>query len=174
MRGLTIVIIAIVAGAGLREAAVDAQSVSQGQRQVTGKPATAADLSAALESTAGVATPAVVEIFTTSYATSDAASPRSDLIRPRRASGSGVIVDASGFIITNAHVVSGAQQLRVELPSTGGGRSILAAPGRMVDAQVVGLDLETDLAVIKVRPNGCRRCRSAIPTSCGSDNSCLR
>ena len=150
MRGLTIVIIAIVAGAGLREAAVDAQSISEGQRQVTGKPASAADLSAALESTAGVATPAVVEIFTTSYAASDAVSPRSDLIRPRRASGSGVIVDAGGFIITNAHVVSGAQQLRVELPSTGGGRSILAAPGRMIDAQVVGLDLETDLAVIKV------------------------
>jgi serine protease Do len=150
MRALTIVIIAIVACAGLRDVAVDAQNASGGARQVTGKPASAADLSGALESTAGVATPAVVQIFTTSYAASDATIPQSDLIRPRRASGSGVIVDASGFIVTNAHVVSGAQQLRVELPSTGGGRSILAAPGRMVEAEVVGLDLETDLALIKV------------------------
>ena len=147
MRRLMLVI-TIVLGFGVREI-VDARHVGERPEQA-GKPATVTDLSGALESTARLATPAVVEIFTTSYAAVDGTVPRSDLIRPQRATGSGVIVDASGFIITNAHVVSGAQQLRVELPPAGGGRSILAARGRMVSAEVVGLDLETDLAVIKV------------------------
>ncbi len=116
--------------------------------------ATARDLSSALEATAQVAAPAVVEIFATSYTAGDGAGVRSELIRPQRASGSGVIVEAGGYIVTNAHVVRGAQQLRVELPSPGGGRSILATPGPTVDAQIVGLDLETDLAVIKVAAAG--------------------
>ena len=149
MRRLSIVITALLAGAGVRAIVVDAHSLAAHATQAAGKPATAADLSSAIEATARLATPAVVEIFTTFYAAGDAAIPRSDL-RPQRASGSGVIVDASGFIVTNAHVVSGAQQLRVELPPATGGRSILAARGRLVDAQLVGLDRETDLAVLKV------------------------
>jgi serine protease Do len=148
MRRLLIAITFVIACAGLRAVGLDAGVLTQAQ--TAGKPATAADLSAVLESTARLATPAVVEIFTTSYTTADAAIPRSDLVRPQRASGSGVIVDPTGFIVTNAHVVRGAQQLRVELPPPAGGRSILAASGRVVDAQLVGLDLESDLAVIKV------------------------
>ena len=69
----------------------------------------------------------------------------------QRASGSGVIVDPDGYIVTNAHVVQGAQRLRVELPAPVDGRSILA------DTQPHGerrrsseSTLETDLAVIKV------------------------
>jgi serine protease Do len=145
---MLIVVAAVLACAGLCETVVDARRGRAGPLQAAGKPATASDLSGALEATARMATPAVVEIFSTSYAASDGA--RADLIRPQRASGSGVIVDPGGYIVTNAHVVRGAQQLRVELPSSVSGRSILAAPGRMVDATVVGLDLETDLAVIKV------------------------
>jgi serine protease Do len=144
---VTIVIIALACG--VREVVV-ARHVSEPRLQTGGTPATAADLSGALETTARMATPAVVEIFTSSYAAVDGSVPRSDLIRPQRATGSGVVVDASGFIITNAHVVSGAQQLRVELPPATGGQSILPARGRMANAEVVGLDLETDLAVIKV------------------------
>jgi serine protease Do len=154
MRRLLIVIIAMLASAGSPRAFVEARERESRAVQGTAKPGTAkagtaADLSGLLESTARVATPAVVQIFTTSYGVADGAN-RADLLQPHRASGSGVIVDAGGFIVTNAHVIRGAQQVRVELPQTAGGRSILAAPGRLVDAQVVGLDLETDLAVIKV------------------------
>jgi serine protease Do len=149
MPRLVIVLTAVLTCVASR-GAVDAQRASGASTAGATKPPTAADLSTALETTARLATPAVVEIFTTSYAATDAAAARSDLIRPQRASGSGVIVDASGFIVTNAHVVRGAQQLRVELPAAAGGRSILAAPGRLIEADVVGLDLETDLAVIKV------------------------
>ena len=109
------------------------------------------DLSGALETTAQSASRAVVEVFTTSYTTGDGVVPRSaDLVWTQRASGSGVIVDPAGYIITNAHVVRGAQRVRVELPPAVSGQSILASRGRVVSAEVVGLDLETDLAVLKV------------------------
>jgi serine protease Do len=71
-----------------------------------------------------------------------------------RTSGSGVILDPDGYIVTNAHVVENATRLEVELPfaATGGepGRSIIARRGRTVGAQIVAIDQETDIAVIKV------------------------
>jgi serine protease Do len=73
-----------------------------------------------------------------------------DLVTTQRASGSGVVVDSDGYIVTNAHVVRGAQRLRVELTIPTTGRSILATSSRSVSGQIVGIDLETDLAVIKV------------------------
>jgi serine protease Do len=57
----------------------------------------------------------------------------------REGSGSGVIVNSAGFILTNAHVVSRAKKLRVKLWDTS-----------ETDAKVVGIDLPTDLAVIKI------------------------
>ena len=110
-----------------------------------------ADFSKTLTATTRQVTPAVVEIFATSYAPGDGVVPRSaDLVSTQRASGSGVIVDAEGYIITNAHVVRGAQRLRVELSLPADGRSILRTRGRTVSGQIVGVDPETDLAVIKI------------------------
>jgi serine protease Do len=109
------------------------------------------ELSAALEAATRLVAPSVVEIFTTSFAPGDGVVPRSaDLVSTQRASGSGVIVDPAGYIVTNAHVVRGAQRLRVEVPVPSRGRSILAASGRSLSGRLVGIDLETDLAVIKV------------------------
>lgn len=56
--------------------------------------------------------------------------------------GSGVIVDAKGYIITNQHVVDKADRIRVKLDGD--------PPGVQHDAKVVGTDAETDLAVIKI------------------------
>lgn len=68
-----------------------------------------------------------------------------DLTRPdrevRRGNGSGVIVDASGFILTNHHVVVGADRIKVKLAS-----------GDEYVGRVVGSDRETDLAVVKIEP----------------------
>ena len=70
--------------------------------------ATAADLSRSLETTAQAVSPSVVEIFTTAFMPREGIVPRtSDLIATERASGSGVIIDSDGYIITNAHVVNG-------------------------------------------------------------------
>jgi len=110
-----------------------------------------ADVSATVEATTRLVTPAVVEIVITAYSVSDEPVPgAAALVARQRTSGSGVIVDPEGYIITNAHVVGGAQRLRVEVPTPPDGRSILARRSRSVDATIVGLDLETDLAVIKI------------------------
>ena len=121
-------------------------------RQIPIQPTVnAADVTSALERTARLASQAVVEIFTTSYVAGNGLLPRpTDLVTTQRASGSGVVVDAQGYIVTNAHVVRGAQQLRVELPARSSGRSIVGARGKSVRGEVVGIDAETDLAVIKV------------------------
>jgi len=113
---------------------------------------TAADLSSSLEATTRQVSPAVVEIFATSYPAREGLVPRTgDLVTPERASGSGVIVAADGYIVTNAHVVRGSQRLRVEIPLATNGQSVLARRSRTVVGEVVGLDVETDLAVVRVQ-----------------------
>jgi serine protease Do len=113
--------------------------------------ATADTLSSSLQSVTSLVEPSVVEIFTTAYAPGEGVAPNTgDLVTTRRASGSGVVVDPEGYIVTNAHVVRGAQQLRVALTMPAKGRSILAARSRMAGARIVGIDVETDLAVVKV------------------------
>lgn len=56
-------------------------------------------------------------------------------------SGSGVIMSKDGYIITNNHVVGGAQSVSVQL-----------SDGTSLDAEIIGTDEQTDLAVIKVTP----------------------
>ncbi len=60
------------------------------------------------------------------------------------ASGSGFVVDEDGTILTNAHVVEGADQVRVRF----------GEDGDAVDAEVLGEDADSDLAVLKVDPEG--------------------
>ena len=100
-------------------------------------------------------TPAVVEIFATSYRPGQGLVPRAaDLVTTERASGSGVIVDPDGYIVTNAHVVARAQRLQVEVPIPVTGTSILATRSRTLPATIVGIDAETDLAVLRVSEPG--------------------
>jgi len=68
--------------------------------------------------------------------------PEAGTIR-QRSLGSGVIVDSKGYIVTNRHVVEKADRIRVKLQDENP-----ASPGH--DAKLIGMDQETDLAVIKI------------------------
>jgi len=58
-------------------------------------------------------------------------------------SGSGFIISSSGYILTNAHVIDGAEKVTVLLDS-----------GDEIDAAVVGADAESDIAVLKINETG--------------------
>ena len=117
--------------------------------------ATLSTLSIELENLAQKVSPAIVQIIATGYA--PARNGQTSLLSKQRNTGSGVILDASGYIITNAHVVRGARRTQVVLTFAEGKsqehRSILKPRGRVVGAQVVGIDLETDLAVLRIMEN---------------------
>jgi serine protease Do len=113
-----------------------------------------ADISESFESLAERVNPAVVSIFATGYAAGQGITSSRDLISESRSRGSGVILTGDGYIVTNAHVVAGARRVRVLLPRRGEGSSILGTRGDTAGAQVVGLDLETDLAVLKMEGSG--------------------
>jgi serine protease DegQ len=68
--------------------------------------------------------------------------------------GSGVIVAAQGFILTNNHVVEGADEIAVMLPG-----------GKVAEARVVGTDPETDLAVLRIEVKGLQPITFADPAS---------
>ena len=59
------------------------------------------------------------------------------------ASGTGVILSSQGYIVTNAHVIDGAQAIRV-----------LLTDGRELDACLVGTDAVSDLAVLRIQADG--------------------
>jgi serine protease Do len=102
---------------------------------------------------------AVVEIYVTAIGpiAGQARGVVPALGRQRRG-GSGVIVSADGYIVTNNHVVEGARQLDVVLAMPASddipGRSLVKPVGRRVEGRIVGTDLETDLAVIKIEDTG--------------------
>ena len=64
--------------------------------------------------------------------------------RRRPGEGSGVIVDPNGYVITNNHVVADADRIRVRL---------FDDDDQLYDATLIGTDVETDLAVIKINKN---------------------
>ncbi|MCL5961350.1 MAG: trypsin-like peptidase domain-containing protein [Chloroflexi bacterium] len=84
---------------------------------------------------AQVVRPAVVNITTQQLAYDWYMRP----VPEQSGSGSGVIFDKSGLILTNNHVVEGAQGITVALPD-----------GRTFDGQVVGTDARSDLAVVRI------------------------
>ncbi len=108
-------------------------------------------LDAGLEELSRRVSPAVVQVLAYGYTQVPGA-----LLTRAEATGSGVIVDPEGWIVTNAHVVEGARSVRVDLmpPRPAAGASILGPRSRRLPARVVGLDRETDVAVLKVEQAG--------------------
>src|SRR5687768_4816613 len=75
--------------------------------------------------------------------TSDSGSPFG-LPQQGTATGSGFVVDTDGTIVTNAHVVEGASKVEVAFEEG----------GDLIDAEIKGVDDDTDLAVLKINPEG--------------------
>ena len=116
-------------------------------------------LSHSFESLASRVSPAVVEIFVSGYGTenpekNDPSAP----VSRQRSLGSGAIVDPSGYIITNFHVIEGAQRVNVLITPSIGNQSqapaVLRAKGRMLPAKIVGGSKTADLAVLKIEAAG--------------------
>ncbi|MBN1259740.1 MAG: trypsin-like peptidase domain-containing protein, partial [Anaerolineae bacterium] len=95
-----------------------------------------ADLQTQVEAVYAAMGDAVVNISVTALAYDFFLNPV-----PQEGSGSGFIYDQDGHIVTNWHVVDGAEEIMVTF-----------SDGNMVSAEVVGLDQSNDLAVVKVDP----------------------
>src|SRR5262249_54128400 len=96
--------------------------------------------------------PSVVQVLATGYTQS-----ASMLLARGQSTGSGVIVDSAGWIVTNAHVVDDARSVKVDVLSpdaSSAGGSILRPRSLRVPARVVGMDKETDVAVLKIEREG--------------------
>jgi serine protease Do len=106
----------------------------------------------ALEALAAKVSPAVVQILVTGYAPiHEESRTQTALIVRQQALGSGVIVDSDGYIMTNAHVVEGAQRIRVALPIPGdSGRAVPVGKRHLLEAKLIGIHKETDLALLKI------------------------
>ena len=134
-RGLLIAVAALTVAAGAGSGAATAALIDNGTlASSAGTVATTTSTSSSSSSTTAAAvykqdSPSVVTI--------------TDIVSGRQgsgqATGSGIVLDTSGDILTNAHVIAGGQQIRVTF-----------SDGRTVNATVVGSSSSADLAVLRV------------------------
>jgi serine protease Do len=108
-----------------------------------------AEFSAALQDLAQSASPAVVQIRVETLAPlGKGDSGRTGYVSEQEATGSGVIVDPDGYIVTNAHVLRNARHIEVKiLRSDEKGQEPHV---HLVPAKLIGLDREVDIAVVKI------------------------
>ena len=113
-------------------------------------------LSHSLQSVVAKVGPAVVQIRVTAYGpvTGGATTSTAALLGTQRSTGSGVILSPDGFVVTNAHVIEGGRRFTVVLPRPAVAgiprRSALPPVSQEVPATLVGIDRETDLAILKI------------------------
>jgi serine protease Do len=105
--------------------------------------------SSSIEALARESSRAVVQISVRGRAPlGEGSAQRAGFIADQKATGSGVIVDRDGFIVTNAHVVANARNIEVSVNEPGPeGQPV---KHQHFPAKTVGLDRETDLAVLKI------------------------
>ena len=146
--------VCVLAGVGIGAILAGHPAVAQDEMQAAAKAPEA--LSASFVEIARRVEPAVVNIDTLQASTDIAESdedkadrnpsnPLYDLMRrqpqprPTRGVGSGFIIDPKGYILTNNHVIEGATRITIGLLT-----------GERFRGKVIGIDKETDLAMIKV------------------------
>ena len=110
--------------------------------------------------------PSVVQILVSGYGQIEESEHGNTgvVIGRQRAIGSGFIIDPSGYIVTNAHVVKGAQRVQVVLSSANSDDSldaVFSAKTSLVPARIIGTTSEIDLALLKVDVSGLRALKLA-------------
>ena len=99
--------------------------------------------------------PSIVQISVSSYGVArekGAVAEASMVLGRQQSVGSGFVIDADGYIVTNAHVVANAQRIELLLPpekADGSLATALSAKQVVVPAKIVGLSSELDLALLK-------------------------
>jgi serine protease Do len=147
-----------------RVVAVSSAFAQSTVRSATGAPAIVSkaprspnllrDLNSSLETVISKVSPAVVEIVVTGYGPSEERG-HTDAARIVRqpAIGTGIIVDPDGYIMTNAHVVEGAQRIKVILPPPASDSPIGFQPihaSQILEGRLLGTHKQSDLALLKV------------------------
>jgi serine protease Do len=136
-----------------------AQAASKPSRAATPAPSPLAAMSRQFRDLVDRVSPAVVQIAAVAVApVAGRAATGEGFVGVEQRGGSGVIVSSDGYIVTNAHVVESARRLDVILARPAAadqpGRSIVHPVRQRVEATVIGVDRETDLAVLKVEEAG--------------------
>ena len=99
--------------------------------------------------------PAVVDVVVQSFGGfENESNGRANTVSHQTREATGVLISADGYVVTNAHVVLTAQRIQIrfgDAPTGPQGNAIRRAP---VQAEIVGIDQETDLAVLKIAGAG--------------------
>src|SRR5579862_7598982 len=110
-----------------------------------------AELSDSLRDLSAAISPSVVQITGTGYGLeNDEQHTGASFLSRQRSTGSGIIVSADGYIMTNAHVIEDSRSIRVKLNNRP------AQEVSLFDAKLVGKDSELDLALLKIDADGLR------------------
>jgi serine protease Do len=120
-------------------------------------PESLLEMSSQMRSLSQQVAPAVVQVLVSGYGLIDSESAHQvSLLGREKSIGSGVIVDPDGYIVTNAHVIKGAVTIRVVITRDSVSEEASDDPShlRTVDAKIVGIDLESDLALLKIDEKG--------------------
>jgi serine protease Do len=128
---------------------------SQALAQAPSAAKSASQFDSAVDALIKKVSPSVVQIIVTAYAPLEEGGRGNAgaVIGRQRASGSGFVIDAEGYIITNAHVVNGAQRIEVVLPPPSTDGSLATALSGRIDtvpARLIGVAREKDLALLKI------------------------
>jgi serine protease Do len=120
----------------------------------TGTASLLRELNGNMEALVDRVSPAVVQISVSGYGLMKSKDQKGVSLVGRQTSiGSGIIAEPDGYIMTNAHVIEGAEQIRVTLPppiSDSVFRMQAPRASQTLEAKVIGSDRESDLALIKV------------------------
>lgn len=115
-------------------------------------------MSSSFESLVTRVSPAVVEVFVSSYGSAESEENNASAPISRQSGlGSGVIVDPDGYIITNYHVIKGAQRVRVLVTPPAHGSQVSAAlrpEPHSLSARILGFSKSAHLAVLKIEAKG--------------------